>query len=185
MISASADGYAPGMDHYLRIYLNDQLAMGIVWRELARRSARNNQGGPAGAALTNVAAGIAEDVTTFRDIMRRLGVPINPVKTGMAVLAERVGRAKLNGKLRSYSPLSKFEEVEILAMGIDGKKQLWTTLRDLAGLDERLPEIDFDELINRAARQRAELEPLRVAIGSETFQTTAALRPPREASGQR
>jgi hypothetical protein len=157
------------MDHFLRIYLNDQLAMGVAWRELARRSARNNRNNPAGAALRNVATGIAEDVTKFRDIMRRLGVRTNPVKTGLAVLTERAGRVKLNGRLRSYSPLSRFEEVEILAMGIDGKKQLWTTLRDLAGLAERLPEIDFDELIDRAGRQRAELEPVRVAAGTEAF----------------
>jgi len=157
------------MEHFLGIYLNDQLAMGVGWRELARRSARNNRGGPSGAALRSVATGIAEDVATFRDIMRRLGVRTNPVKTGLAVLAERVGRVKPNGRVRSYSPLSRFEEVEILAMGIDGKKQLWTTLRDLAGLAERLPEIDFDELIDRAERQRAELEPLRVAAGTEAF----------------
>jgi hypothetical protein len=160
------------MDRFLNIYLNDQLAMGVAWRELARRSARNNRGGPAGAVLRSVANGIAEDVTKFRDIMLRLGVRPNPVKTGLAILAERVSRVKPNGRLRSYSPLSRFEEVEILAMGIDGKKQLWTTLRDLAGLAERLPEIDFDELIDRAGRQRDELEPLRVAAGTEAFRRT-------------
>ena len=32
------------MDRFLRIYLRDQLAMGIGWRELARRAARNNNG---------------------------------------------------------------------------------------------------------------------------------------------
>jgi hypothetical protein len=37
------------------------------------------------------------------------------------------------GRLGSYSPLGRFEELEFLAMGIDAKKQLWTTLRDLAG----------------------------------------------------
>ena len=160
------------MDHFLGIYLNDQLAMGIVWRELARRAAHNNRDRPEGATLRGVAAAIAEDVTTFRDIMRRLGVRTNPVKTGLAVVAERAGRAKLNGRLRTYSPLSRFEEVEILAMGIDGKKQLWTTLRDLAGLAEKLPDIDFDALIDRAGGQRAELEPLRVTAGIEAFQPT-------------
>ncbi|MFC4852860.1 hypothetical protein [Actinophytocola glycyrrhizae] len=159
------------MDRFLGIYLNDQLAMGIVWRELARRCAHGNRDRPAGAPLREVATAIAEDVTTFRGIMRRLGVRANPVKTGLAVLAERAGRIKLNGRLRTYSPLSRFEEVEILAMGIDGKKQLWTTLRDLAGLAERLPEIDFDELIDRADRQRAELEPLRVSAGTEAFRS--------------
>ncbi len=158
-----------GMDQFLGIYLNDQLAMGVAWRELARRSARNNRGTEAGEALSRVATGIAEDVGTFQDIMRRLGVRANPAKTGFAIVAERLGRFKMNGRLRSYSPLSRFEELEILAMGIDGKKQLWTTLRDLAGLATRLPDVDFDTLIDRAERQRAELEPFRVAAGTEAF----------------
>jgi len=40
------------MDRFLNICLNDQLAMGVAWRELARRSARNNRSRPAGAART-------------------------------------------------------------------------------------------------------------------------------------
>ncbi|PXY29941.1 hypothetical protein [Prauserella endophytica] len=166
-------------DDYLRIYLNDQLALGLAWRELARRAEGSNAGGELGAALSRVAQGIAEDVDTFRAIMNRLGVRPNPVKQGFALVAERLGRLKPNGRLRSYSPLSRFVELEFLAMGIDGKKQLWTTLRDLAGLGSRLPDVDFDALIDRAARQRAELEPFRVRAGSEAFAT--ALPGPRPA----
>ncbi|TDP96690.1 hypothetical protein [Labedaea rhizosphaerae] len=153
------------MNDYLRIYLNDQLALGTAWRELARRSTKANQGSDVGTALGKVATAIAEDVATFRAIMRSLGVPENPVKSGAAVLGERLGRLKLNGKLRSYSMLSRFEELEFLTMGIDGKKQLWGTLRDLAGLAERLPDVDFDHLIARAQQQRDELEPFRVRAG--------------------
>jgi hypothetical protein len=51
-------------------------------------------------------------------------------------------------------------------MGIEGKKLLWTTLRDLAGLADRLPDIDFDELIRRAEQQRRTLEPHRARTGT-------------------
>jgi hypothetical protein len=44
-------------------------------------------------------------------------------------------------------------------MGIDGKVVLWQNLRDGAGLGERLPDVDFDRLVQRARDQRAELEP--------------------------
>ncbi|WP_434443558.1 hypothetical protein [Lentzea sp. E54] len=80
-----------------------------------------------------------------------------------------MARLKLNGALRTYSPLSRFLELEILTMGIDGKKQLWETLRDLAGLAARLPDVDFDELIERAERQRAELEPFRMRAGTKAL----------------
>jgi hypothetical protein len=157
------------MNDYLRIYLNDQLALGTAWRELARRSSKANKGSDVGTALTKVATGIAEDVATFRGIMKSLAVPENPVKSGAAVVGERLGRLKMNGRLRSYSPLSRFEELEFLTMGIDGKKQLWVTLRDLAGLAERLPDVDFDELITRAQAQRDELEPFRARAGKEAL----------------
>ncbi|WP_433271610.1 hypothetical protein ACQPZF_12910 [Actinosynnema sp. CS-041913] len=165
------------MDDFLGIYLKDQLAMGVLWRELARRSQRNNRGSELGEALGRVAAGIAEDVETFRTIMRRLGVRTNPVKTGLAAVAERVGRLKPNGRLTGYSPLSRFVELEILAMGIDGKKQLWTTLRDLADLGTRLPGTDFDRLIERAEQQRAALEPFRVRVGTDVFATAGRRAP--------
>lgn len=159
------------MDDFLGIYLRDQLALGVVWRELAKRAARRNQDTPSGTALAKVATEIAEDVETFRMIMRRLEVRPNPVKTGLAIVAERAGRLKLNGRLTEYSPLSRFLELEVLTMGIDGKKQLWTTLRDLAGLGTRFPDVDFDELIDRAARQRTVLEPFRMSAGTEAFAT--------------
>ena len=59
-------------------------------------------------------------------------------------------------------------------MGIDGKKLLWTTLRDLASLESRLPDIDFDHLVERADQQRVDLEPFRARAGTDAF--TAASR---------
>lgn len=160
------------MDRYLSIYLNDQLALGVLWRELAGRAQRNNRDSEIGTALAEVATGIAEDVETFKMIMRRLGVRRNPAKVALAFGAERLGRLKPNGRLTRYSPLSRFVELEILTMGVEGKKVLWTTLRDLAGLAVRLPDVDFDELIRRADQQRRTLEPHRVWAG------TAALAAP-------
>lgn len=166
-------GYLLTMD-FLGIYMNDQLASGLLWREVARRSQRNNNGTQLGEALTRVATGIAQDVETFQQIMRRLGIRRNPVKIGLAVGAERLGRLKLNGRFGTYSPLSQFVELDFLAMGIEGKKLLWVTLRDLAGLASRLPDIDFDDLIERAEHQRADLEPFRVRAGTEAFATPAS-----------
>jgi hypothetical protein len=164
------------VDKFLRIYLNDQLALGLLWRELARRAQRNNSGTELGEALTRVSAGITEDVATFRRLMDALEMHTNPLKLALVVAAERVGRLKLNGRLLGYSPLSRFTEVEFLVMGIEGKKQLWTTLRDIAELETRLPNINFEELITRAEHQREELEPFRTGTGKEAFITS----PPRQ-----
>jgi hypothetical protein len=156
-------------ERYLAIYMNDQLALGVLWREIARRSARSNYGTDEGAAIRRVADAIAEDVETFEQIMQRIGVPKTHAKPVLAMAGERFGRLKLNGHLRSYSPLSRFEELDFLVMGIDGKVTLWTNLRDHAGLGERLPDVDFDALIDRAKQQRALLEPFHAEAGREAL----------------
>lgn len=156
-------------DGLLGIYMNDQLALGYGWRELARRAQRENEGTELGRMLAGVATGIAEDVASFETMMRRLGFPRSPVKPSLAVAAERVARLKLNGRLRGYSPLSRFLELDVLAMGLDGKKLLWSTLRDSAGLARRLPDVDFEQLIQRAEAQRADVEPFRREAAHRAF----------------
>jgi hypothetical protein len=157
------------VDKYLRIFMNDQLALGVGFRELARRAQRENEGTEAGEALARVATGIAEDVETFRSMMERLGFAPSRVKPAAAWAAERIGRLKLNGHVRGYSPLSRFWELEALSQAVNEKKLLWSSLGDLAGLRERLPEFDFDELIARAQSQRDTLEPHRERAGRESL----------------
>lgn len=156
-------------DEFLKIYLSDQLAAGVGFRELAKRAQKSNEGTELGDALEEVANAIAEDIETFELIMDRLDLPQSRIKTAGAILAERAGRLKLNGRLTEYSPLSRFVELDFLCLGIDGKKLLWSNLRDLAGLAERLPDIDFDDLIERAQRQRDRLEPFRAQAGAESI----------------
>ena len=156
-------------NRFLRIYMNDQLAAGVAWREAARRARGNNEGTELGQVLVHVADAIAEDVATFERIMERLGLRRGTVKPWLALVAERVGRLKLNGRLFSYSPLSRFVELDFLALGIEGKKVLWGTLRDLPGLQAQLPDVDFDHLIARAHEQRAAIEPFRLEAGRQAL----------------
>ncbi len=153
----------------LGIYLNDQLALGVAGRELARRAAAENTGSELGAFLERLAREVTEDVEVLETVMQRLGIPLSRIKRPLALVAERVGRLKPNGQLRGYSPLSRFVELESLALGLDGKQLLWANLRDVAQVGDRLVDVDFGGLIERATRQREELEPFRVAAGRESL----------------
>ena len=181
VITASGAGTAPrrrlsggvggetGWMRLLGIYLNDQLALGVAGRELARRAASENPGSELGAFLERLAREVTEDVEVLEAAMHRLGIPLSRMKRPLALVAERVGRLKPNGQLRGYSPLSRFVELETLALGLDGKKLLWANMRDVARVGDRLVDVDFDGLIERATRQREELEPFRVAAGRESL----------------
>ena len=153
----------------LGIYLNDQLALGVAGRELARRAASENRGTDLGRFLERLASEVTEDVNTLEAVMQRLEIPLSRMKRPLALVAERIGRLKPNGQLRGYSPLSRFVELESLALGLDGKRLLWANLRDFAQVGDRLVDVGFDALIERAARQREELEPFRIAAGRESL----------------
>jgi hypothetical protein len=163
-------------DRHLRIYLNDQLALGIAGRGLAQRAARENAGSEIGAALAEVARQVAEDIEALEEVMRELHVPRSRVKPRLGALAERAGRLKLNGSLREYSPLSRFSELDLLLLGLRAKQQLWTALRDLAALPQRA-DVDLDELIARAEAQADLLEPCWVQAGLEAFGNLEAAFP--------
>ena len=156
-------------ERLLRIYLNDELCLGTAGRELAKRSERANRGTELGAFLERLAREITEDVATLERLMQRLGIPRSRVKRTFAIVGERVGRLKLNGRIRTYSPLSRLWELEALALGIDGKRLLWQNLRDATDAPTRAPEIDLGALMERAERQRAGIETFRADAAREAF----------------
>ena len=142
----------------LAIYLNDHFAGSALGLDLARRSLKNNRGTPLGAFLERLVREIADDRQTLSRVMDALGVRRSPIKPVLARAFERIGRLKLNGRLTSYSPLSRVLELEGLVMGVTGKRALWRALREL---DAELPPLggfDLDALERRADAELAELE---------------------------
>lgn len=153
----------------LAIYLKDHLAGATLGRELARRAARNNEGTEFGDFLRTFLAEVEDDRATLLAVMGRLEVEPSSVKVGAAWLLEKLGRAKLNGRVRSYSPLSRVLEFEGLTIGVAGKRALWRALGPLAARDPRVEDFDFDALAARAESQLQELERHRQAAAELAF----------------
>jgi len=142
----------------LAIYLNDHLAGATGGLALARRALGANRGTPFEAPLERLAGEIDEDRAALIDVMGRLEIIRDPVKEWAGWLAEKWGRLKLNGRLTGYSPLSRVLELELLALGVEGKRSLWNALERVAAADARLEGVDLAALERRAERQRALLE---------------------------
>ncbi len=144
---------------HLEIYLNDHLAGATGGVELARRLRASNEGNPTyGAPLRQVCEEIEADRATLEQIIKRLGYSRSQVKPAGAWVMEKLGRLKLNGQLRGYSPLSRLIELEGLLIGITGKIGLWQVLAELK-LGQDLG-IDLEQLSARAAEQRAAVDDL-------------------------
>lgn len=154
----------------LAIYLNDHLAGATAGTAVAQRAAASNRDGDAYyPALRTLAEEIREDRASLLGIMSALKVGADPVKQGLAWVAEKAGRLKLNGRLLSYSPLSRLEEFEFLALGVTGKLALWHSLELLAAQEPRLRSEPLTELIARAEHQLKEIEGYRRRAASDAF----------------
>ncbi len=106
---------------------------------------------------------IEEDRAGLEQVIERLGFSRSIVKPAGGWVAEKLGRLKLNGQLRGYSPLSRLLELEGLLIGITGKVALWKTLSELDGVERA--GIDFEQLAARAAEQRSAVKELhRLAV---------------------
>jgi hypothetical protein len=162
-MAATADA-----DRFLCIYLNDHLAGATLGVELARRLRSSNQGDPEmGPPLTRLCAEIEADRGTLERLMEHLGVSRDPVKPALAKVAERLGRLKLNGRIRGYSPLSRVLELELLSGMVGGKMQLWNALEQSFG--ESLDGFDFHDLAARADSQGQRLEDLHLAAAQRAL----------------
>ncbi len=152
----------------LAVYLNDHLAGASLGIELTRRSLRSNRGTELGRFLEELLAEIVEDREALETTMATLGIPKSRVKPVLAVAAERVGRLKMNGQMRGYSPLSRVLELEGLTLGIQGKLSLWRNLRS-SDIARRVPNVDLERLAERAERQLRRIENHRLAAARLAF----------------
>jgi hypothetical protein len=152
----------------LATYLNDHLAGATAGVELARRARRQNEDTPLGRFLDGLAGEIEEDRETLKAVMDSLEIGTDRLKVAAGWLGEKAGRMKPNNRLFGYSPLSRLIELEALALGVEGKRGLWQTLRNLD--DGRLAEFDFDALLERARAQRDALQERRRAAAIDAFE---------------
>ncbi len=160
----------PSRTELLGIYLNDHLAGATAGTGLAQRVARSHDEVADQATLQRLAGEINADRRALLEIMALLGVPVRHYKTTAAWLGERAGRLKPNGRLRTRSPLSSLEELELLRLGVEGKAAGWRTLRELAESDARLSGAWLDELLARARAQASQLEDLRVRAAAHLIE---------------
>lgn len=154
-------------DKHLGIYLNDHLAGATGGLSLARR-ARSNSTDPQRTSMWNSLCGeVEDDRQVLVGIIDELGFRKNYPKLAASLVAERMGRLKLNGQLTGNSPLGQFLELEMMLLGVTGKRSLWQALAAID--DDRLDHYEFQILEKRAESQIQRLEAQRVALGKAVF----------------
>jgi hypothetical protein len=150
-------------------YLSDHLAGSFAALRLIQRRADREPDSALGRLMAELLQEIRADRAELERVMAAVGASSNPVKHAGAIGAE------LFSSLRSKVPLvgsgseevARLEELELLSMGVEGKRLLWKALESCA-----LPALegfDLAALAERAQGQRERLEPFRRAAAADAF----------------
>jgi hypothetical protein len=115
---------------------------------------------PLGRLAAELIEEIGADRAVVDQIAERVGDGGSALKEATAWVAEKFSRLKL--KQGDDTELGVFEALEALALGILGKLKLWLVLAELAQTDERLRDLDYDNLIRRARSQHDRVEAFRI-----------------------
>ena len=159
------------MDGGLAVYLNDHLAGSAAGLRLAKRCLERERETELGRQLDELVDEIEEDRDVLERVMTRVGATPNPLKqaaaNGAALLTLLRNRLPVLGA--GTGEVSRLEEIELLSLGIEGKRLLWRALGVLAKTDGRLKEFEFVTLESKARAQRDRLESVRLELASDAF----------------
>jgi hypothetical protein len=149
----------------LDTYLNDHLAGSTVGVELAHQIRERSQGSPLAEVMEALTRQIEEDRETLIGLMESIGTAKSPVKQAAGWVTEKASRVKFSGLMSGTSEQGMLMALESLALGVEGKRALWTMLKEVRTVHPPLTSIDLDALVDRATEQRAALEAERLAVG--------------------
>jgi hypothetical protein len=145
----------------LDIYLKDHLAGAVVGSELAAKLSADNADGPLGTFLADLSREIERDKETLERMMETLGVQPDSLKQAGAWVVEKASRLMLTDTFHGNADLKLLLQLETLAIGIEGKGDLWRALRTVPKSELEV-DVDLDALAGRAHDQRALLEEHRL-----------------------
>lgn len=154
----------------LTTYLNDHLAGSVAAVELLNHLIERHTALGWAGFLSELRAEIEADQASLRDVLQRLGEEGSAMKNAAAWVGEKLSVAR-----RTFSPgydarLALLEELETIALGVQGKLGLWRALTIVAPSYPALRGLDLARLEQRARDQHERVETHRLAAASAAFQ---------------
>ncbi|MDQ2930561.1 MAG: hypothetical protein M3Y05_07070 [Gemmatimonadota bacterium] len=95
-------------------------------------------------------------------LLAKLGDPVSLPRRIAGWLSEKGAELKLKADGLSEGPLHLLEAVELLGIGVHGKRGLWVALVANAERDQALAGVDYVQLIRQADAQRESIEVVRL-----------------------
>jgi hypothetical protein len=156
--------YKPGEmpNQRLATYLQDHLAGSVLAIELLQHLEASHNSYEIRQTLTGLREDIVADRNELEKLMGELSISVSATHSALAWLGEKVARLKLRRDDDDTGNFHLLEAVELVAIGIDGKRALWLALAHVSAYTGRLVGPDYPNLIKRAAEQRERVEEVRL-----------------------
>jgi hypothetical protein len=170
------------MDDSLLRYLNDHLAGSAGAIGLIQKLATSAEDPAEAHFFHDLERKVESDRALLKELIGRLGETSSTVLEAAGSITGAAGRLKLNWEGMEPGCLGRFEAMEVLALGIQGKRLLWLVLAELAPFIPEWAGTDFAELELQALDQRDAVEALRIEAGRDALLDAARrVRRPRGA----
>lgn len=146
----------------LRTYLNDHLGGASAALQLLEHMAGAARLAEDREFFQTLHAEIAEDREVLSQLISAAGGQASAVRQAGGWLAAKAGEWKLAFDNPVRGTLDRFEALEALALGILGKRSLWSALRMLTPAPPELQGLDLEALERRAREQHERVEARRL-----------------------
>jgi hypothetical protein len=158
---------------HIATYLNDHLAGAAAALELLEHLESTHAGTPLEDFFGQLRSDVATDRQELEATMERLQVAPGRLRRVTAWVAEKVTELKLKVDDRSGGALRLLEALEVLLLGIEGKRAMWRALAAAAKSASGLHVADYGLLIKRAEAQLARVEEVRLEAAQKALAATA------------
>lgn len=154
---------------HLTTYLNDHLAGSVVALELMEHLEAAHRDSAVADFLVTLRAEVAADRQELEALLERLHTSESRPRQILAWLGEKAAQLKLQFDDAAGGDLRLFEGLEVLSLGIEGKRSLWLALATVAEEFPALQGVDYQRLIQRAEMQRRQVEHERLRAARAAF----------------
>lgn len=157
----------------LQTYLKDHLAGSVAAIELLSHLIATRAESSLVQFFSDLREEIKQDQNVLRKILEESGSEENSLKNAGAWLTEKLVRVKLKLENSHEGPLGLLEALEIIALGIEGKRLLWRALVVSRHSVPHFLRWDFSGLEERAREQRERVEAQRLEAAQVAFDGAA------------
>jgi len=153
----------------IETYLNDHLAGAVAAIELLEHLESAHKGTSLQIRFAELRRDISADRHELESLMVALNVDQSSLRKASAWLTEKFTQLKLRLDDPSGGPLLLLESIEVISLGIEGKRLLWRALRATSEKSYALKALDYERLIKRAEEQRDRVETIRLEAARQAL----------------